>query len=235
MNTLSINGTTLQNIYVDASLSFNKPERVADVIAIPGRSGDLIIDGGKFNNVLITYPAYIKGNFASTWSSLINTLGQLKGYQRIVCSKDSSHFRLGRVIMPQTPNVVNGNQNGFFDLSFDCKPQRYLTTGEVIYTKTASGTVTNPTDFDAQPRLKIYGTGKITVNGTQITVGSHGQDYVIVDCEMMDCYNGTTNLNAYVSFNKNDFPTLKPGSNTITFNSGTGVTSIDIIPRWWEL
>lgn len=233
MNTLSINGTALANIYVDASLSFNKPSRSANVVAIPGRSGDLVLDNNKFSNVTISYPCYAKDNFASTFESIVNTLGALAGYQKITCSADTDHFRLGRVIIPATPTAKRINKDGFFNLAFDCKPQRFLTSGETVVTKNASGSISNPTNFASQPLIRIYGTGTFTINGTGITVASHGQSYVDVDCEMMDCYCGTVSLNSYITFSGNDFPTLAPGSNSFTF--GTGITQVRITPRWWEL
>lgn len=233
MNILKINGTALAGIYVDASESFNKPERSAEVFSIPGRSGDLIIDNGTFGNVLINYPAYIHDNFQTTWDALINTLGALAGYQRIECSNDTTHFRQGRVIIPQTPNVSRVNKDAHFDLAFDCKPQRYLTSGETTTTLTASGSISNPTAFASRPLLRITGNGTVTVNGTGITLTSNSGNYTDVDCEMMDCYRGSASRNQYVTFSANDFPTLKPGSNTITF--GSGITQLIITPRWWEL
>lgn len=232
MNTISLNGTQLADVYIDTSLAFNKPDRVATVVRVPGRNGDLIFDGGKFNNVTITYPAYIKNYFPSKWDTLINTLAVLKGYQRIECSNDATHYRLGQVIIPQSPKVVRVNQDALFNLSFNCKPQRFLLSGETIVTKNASGTIDNPTAYDAKPLIRIYGTGTVTINGVGITL-SQNSGYTDVDCEMMDCYNGTTSRNQYVSFSGNDFPVLSPGSNVLTF--GTGITQIRITPRWWEL
>ena len=232
VNTLSINNTALQNVYVDTSLSFNKPARNVEMINIPGRNGALVLDNGTFENLVIPYPCYIKGNFDSVFNSLVNTLGSYKGYQRITCSNDATHFRLGRVIIPQSPTVKRLNDKGFFDLSFDCKPQRFLLTGESTTDLTASGTITNPTNFDALPLLRVYGNGKITVNGVEITLANN-TGYTDIDCEMQDCFYGSTNRNNNVSFSGNDFPKLKPGSNTITF--GTGITRCIITPRWWEL
>lgn len=233
MNILSINGTPLADIYVDASLAFNKPVKDVETFRVPGRSGDLVIDNKTFQNVMISYPCFIFKGFPGKFDTLVNYLGSLEGYQRIECSNDSTHFRLGVPVVPQMPSVKRINQDGYFDLAFNCKPQRFLTSGETVVTKNASGTITNPTSFASQPLLRIYGTGTFTINGVAITVASHGQSYVDVDCEMMDCYNGATSLNQYVSFSGNDFPTLAPGSNSFTF--GTGITQVRITPRWWEL
>lgn len=231
MNTLSINGSALADIYVDASLSFNKPVKDVETFNIPGRSGALVIDNDTWQNILITYPCYSKTEAA--FDAVVQALGAMKGYQKVECSNDSTHFRMGVPIVPQAPTVHFINQRFFFDLSFNCKPQRFLTSGETVVTKNASGSISNPTLYASQPLLRIYGTGTFTINGVAITVGSHGQSYVDVDCEMMDCYNGATSLNQYISFSGNDFPVLAPGSNSFTF--GTGITQVRITPRWWEL
>lgn len=231
MNTLSINGATLANVYVDASLSFNRPAKDVETFKIPGRNGALVIDNGVWDNVLITYPCYC--DTMSAYDTIVQTLGALKGYQKIACSNDSTHYRMGVPVVPKTPTVKFINNHFYFDLSFNCKPQRFLTSGDTVVTKNASGSISNPSSYDSRPLIRIYGTGTFTINGVGITVGSHGQNYVDVDCEMMDCYYGTTALNSYITFSGNDFPVLSPGSNSFTF--GTGITQVKITPRWWEL
>lgn len=232
MNTLKIAGTTLANIYVDGSLSYNKPSKNVETITVPGRSGDLVVDHGTFQNVIITYPCYIRGNFDTNFATLVNTLGSYSGYVRIECSNDSTHFRLGVPIIPQAPTVKRIGKDGYFDLSFNCKPQRFLKTGETTTTYTSmSASISNPTKFASQPLIRINGSGYCSINGTSITVDS-AYAYVDIDCESMECYYGTTNANDKVTFSSNDFPTLKPGSNLLTRDT---VTSIEITPRWWEL
>lgn len=231
MNSLKINGTALTGVYVDASLSYNKPVKDVETFRVPGRNGSLIIDNDTWANVVITYPCYSKT--VAAMESIVNELGSLRGYQKIECSNDSTHFRMGVPVIPQAPVIKIVNTMAYFDLAFDCKPQRFLNSGETVTTKTASGTISNPTKFASRPLLRITGTGTFTINGVGITVGNHGQSYVDVDCEMMDCFYGSTNLNAYVSFSGNEFPVLSPGSNSFTF--GTGITQVKITPRWWEL
>ena len=231
-NLLYINDTLVEGIYIDTQLAYNKPARIQETISIPGRNGDLIIDDGVFKNVLIVYPARVQGGFSPIWSDLINWLGNLPGYNKIACTDDLEHFRQGRVILPQTPNLSNINDIGTFDLTFDCKPQRFLVSGTETTTLTASGTLENPTNFTAQPLIRVYGTGDLTINGNKATI-SQNDGYTDIDCEMMDCYKGVESRNEFVSFSKVDFPTLTAGSNTITL--GAGITQVEITPRWWEL
>ena len=90
----------------------------------------------------------------------------------------------------------------------------------------------NPTVFPSQPLLRIYGTGKFTLNDVEITI-SAADTYTDVDCELMDCYKGSVNKNQYVSFSTYDFPVLYPGQNTVEL--GTGISSVTITPRWWRV
>ena len=148
MNVLKINGAPIPGIFVDAAISFNKPAKRVQSIHVPGRNGNLIVDEGTFDNVLITYPVFEKSTFPMEFDSIVNWLASLEGYQRIECSNDPTHFRLGRFVVPEAPTAKRLNRDGYYQLSFDCKPQRYLNLGEV------------PTEIDANPS-ETYGPADI--------------------------------------------------------------------------
>lgn len=130
MNILKINGQALEGIYVDAAISFNKPAKRVSTYSVPGRNGDLVIDEGTFDNVLITYPVFEKSTFPTKFDEIVNYLASLEGYQKIECSNDPQHYRLGRFVVPQNPTAKRLNRDGYWQLSFDCKPQRWLLSGE---------------------------------------------------------------------------------------------------------
>jgi len=130
MNILKINGQALEGIYVDAAISFNKPAKRVSTYSVPGRNGDLVIDEGTFDNVLITYPVFEKSTFPTEFDEIVNYLASLEGYQKIECSNDPQHYRLGRFVVPQNPTAKRLNRDGYWQLSFDCKPQRWLLSGE---------------------------------------------------------------------------------------------------------
>lgn len=98
------------------------------------------------------------------------------------------------------------------------------------FSQTASSIMTNPTPFNSQPLIRVYGNGIFSVNDITITV-SNAISYTDIDCEMMDCYEGSTNRNEDVVFSTYDFPVLKPGDNPVAITSG--ITEVDIQPRWW--
>lgn len=90
----------------------------------------------------------------------------------------------------------------------------------------------NPTMFPSEPLIRAYGSGSFTMNSITVTISSC-TSYVDIDCELMDCYEGATNRNNNVTFSTYDFPKLQPGLNPTTINSG--ISYLEITPRWWRV
>ena len=155
MNILSINGTPLTGIWVDAAVSFNKPSKRVQTFSVPGRNGDLVIDEGTFDNVLISYPVYEKATFPQEFDDIVNWLASLEGYQKIQCSNDPQHYRLGRFVVPVSPTAKRLNKDGYYTLSFDCKPQRWLLSGD------------EDTEIDQNP-IDEYSGALISFEGTAL-------------------------------------------------------------------
>lgn len=103
--------------------------------------------------------------------------------------------------------------------------------GPVTVEVTEGLRVTNPTLFDALPFLRVYGTGTLGMGSHTITITA-ADEYTDIDCEMMDCFKGSANKNQYVQFSGNDFPTLEPGVNGFSFS---GITKVEVKPRWWSV
>jgi phage-related protein len=251
MHTLKINGSTVPDIYIDTAESFDKPKKNVETINVPGRNGDLVIDYGTFQNVLIKYPCYIHGSFESKFQALLNLLGTLQGYQRIECSNDATHYRLGIPVLPQAPDVRRTNEDGFFDLTFNCKPQRFLTSGETIINVSANQTITNPTGFDAAPELIFDHDGTYTFRfenfktATEYVQGTAEVDGIfhntlIIDSALMECYDFDSGpdhpnpANEAVTLSPNRFPILY-GTRAINKTKITASASFRMKPNWWEL
>jgi len=234
VNRLIVSNQALSDfgIFVDTIQTHRKPLRRTNKLQIPGRNGDLIIDDGVFENVQLTYHCVIKSGFRENYDDFAQFIGSLSGYQRIECTDDLTVFREGVVMTDLEPSPRAYLHSGAIDLTFDCKPQKWLKSGETSTSRTANGTIENPTNFASQPLLRAYGAGSFTINGTEVAI-SACDTYTDIDCEMMECFKGTTVCNKYVTFSGNDFPKLKPGSNTLTL--GSGITRVVITPRWWKL
>jgi len=236
MNTLTVGGvdlTATYGVYVDSSMSFDKPKKNVETVSIPGRNGDLVIDYGTFQNIVVTYPCYIRGNFDTNFNALMKKLATMSGYQQITCSNDSTHFREGIPIIQQSPTVKRINTDGYFDLAFNCKPQRFLsgqTSVNIPSASSASGALdkdnTNGLTLAPSISVKGYGTihfqtvinaGSLIINAVTITVASNSLPVdIIINCEKMECYSGIlpfiTSRNNLVSFSPNTFPSVPTGA-----------------------
>ena len=200
--------------------------------AIPGRNGDLLLSNRRYGNVSLTYHIGIQRGFADKYGAFMNFLLQEPGYHRLEDSYHPDYYRMAVLDKQINPKLAYQNYSGSFDLTFSCMPQQYLKSGERLQVLTGSGTVFNPTIYDAKPLLRIYGRGRLTVGDEQVTV-TENDSFIDLDCELEDAFRDTVNLNGCIELSSGDFPVLKPGSTSITF--GSGITKVELIPRWWCL
>ena len=160
-------------VYISGDGVFNSPERSAEMVEIPGRNGDLVIDRGRFGNIEVTYPASIaadnEADFAAGISDLRNFLSSRVGYCRLEDEYNPAEYRLAvyRRGLEVTPAQLKA---GEFEIVFDCMPQRFLKSGEDPVPITNGGTITNPTLFPAPPLLQVWGYGNFTVNGQPLEI-----------------------------------------------------------------
>lgn len=183
-------------VVIDGEAVFDAPERDVEVVTIPGRNGTLQIDNGRFENIEVTYPASIwadaHGDFKTKIKNLRNALASKKGYQRLTDSYYTDEYRLGvfKEGLECDPAVYNTAAE--MDLVFDCKPQRFLTSGEteIHIGHVASYTMTNPTDFPAYPIIKVTGYGSLDVNGREIYIQNTqlGNITLFESIRIMDTY-----------------------------------------------
>ena len=218
-------------VYVSAEGSYNAPSRSITEEVIPGRNGTLIIDNGRYENRVVTYPAYIIENLEANMAALRAYLLSHTSYTRL---EDTFHPDEYYLAMPtggiEVQTSGRYNREGVFNLSFTCKPQRYLKSGEEVIHLTDAGTLYNPTMFVAKPLLRVYGNGEVHIGDSSFAIDTEAE-YVDIDCEIEDCYSNGTNQNPYVTID--NFPEFPPGENTISFEGE--ITQVDVITRWWSL
>lgn len=105
------------------------PERDVNVISVPGRNGDLVIDNGRFKNITIEYKCVIDGSDSQyDFERLMAWLKSLTGYQRIEECYHSDYYRMGLFNAVVNPEEQNTYQVAF-TLTANCKPQKYLLSG----------------------------------------------------------------------------------------------------------
>ena len=165
-------------VYITGEAVYNAPARSVETVNVPGRNGAILLDNGYFENIEVTYPAGIpgtdQGDFAQKISDFRNAVLSQVGYQKLTDEYNPSEYRMATYISGLEVEAVEGQQGttGEFELIFNCKPQRFLTSGETAVTVANGGKVTNPTLFDARPLLQLNGYGNIAINGETMTITS---------------------------------------------------------------
>lgn len=208
--------------------------RDVEAVTVPGRNGVLHLDNGRWGEREQTYMAFVKGD---------NYPARLGYVRRVFGAPGKSYHRLEDTFNPDTysmatfsdaiaPESIAFRTMGLVQLTFICRPERFLRTGEQTITTASSVTLANPTGMPARPLLRVYGTGAgtLTVGNNIISITAINQ-YVDIDCEMMDCFKGSTNCNADVTLAS--FPEFKEGTTGVSITGG--LTSVEITPRWWSL
>lgn len=225
-------------LHISGDKTFGAPERDVDEVEVPGRDGTLTYDKGRFKNYTLEYDG---GIVCDDERSLEVMLGKLRsylcsrvGYKRLEDTYHPEEFRLAKFVGGLDPDVVL-LLGGTFTLEFDCKPQRFLKTGEKVTTLTASGSLYNLTDYNAKPLLRIYGNGSVEIGGYKVTISNKpsSYDYIDVDSDIMDCEYDSINCNEYVALQSEEFPMLEPGLNNIVL--GSGISKVEITPRWYTI
>ena len=170
---LSFDNTSSRSygVYITGEAVYNAPERAVEMISIPGRNGAFALDQGRFENIEVSYPAGIfaenEADFAQAVSDFRNFLCSKKGYCRLTDEYNPSEYRMAvyKSGLEVDPAQLRA---GEFTITFECKPQRWLTSGETAVTVANNGTMTNPTLFESSPLLAVTGYGTIGFNGYEI-------------------------------------------------------------------
>lgn len=161
------------DVFISGDAVYNSPSRDVEMFEIPGRNGAFALDKGRFSNIQLSYPSGIgtknEAEFREKIEGLRNALSSKVGYQRLEDDYHGEEFRMAvyKGGLDVNPTMLKAGQ---FDIVFDCKPQRFLKSGEIEQSVTSGDTITNPTLFDSEPLLRVLGYGKITINTSDIVV-----------------------------------------------------------------
>lgn len=224
--------TSSYHCFISGSGTFDAPEREYELIDVPGRDGALVGLEHRFQNIDVTYPAFIVTNFNTNMASLRSALLSQIGYQKLSDTYHTDEFRKA-LFTGEIKVDADHLRAGQFDLVFNCKPQRYLTSGETKTTiVSTNGSITNPTLFPSLPLITVTGYGDLYINSQKITIANVYAS-VTIDSEMGDCYSGVNNANHAVTFQGNEFPTLVAGANATQM--ANTITKLEITPRWWRV
>lgn len=217
------------DVWISGTGTFDAPRRDVSAVAVPGRNGALHIDNGRFENIEIIYPAFIVGDFRRKFDAFKAYLLSRRGYKRLMDSYHPDYYRKAVYKDAIQPEMAPLNRAGSFDIKFDCDPRRFLVKGEKMR-RLAAATLKNPTQYQALPVIRVYGTGTLTVGSVRVAVNSASQ-YTDIDSEIQEAYKGSTNCNNNITLTDGAFPVLEPGDNVISFTGG----DVYIKPNFWTV
>lgn len=221
-------------IHISGEALFDAPKRKYTSEKVPGRNGEIILDEESYENITLKYPSGIIDNMPVRIKEFINFAGSKAGYQRLEDTYNPDEFRLAQYAGGTSVKTEDyKNRTGTFDLAFNCKPQRFLKSGERRIEFQEAGSIYNRTNFASHPLIHVTGTGNGTVGIGDYLITITGIDgYMDIDCELMDATKGTLNENAKISFNA-DSINIEPGENGVAFSGD--IESVIITPRWFKI
>ena len=235
---LSFNGKSSKDflLYLSGPGVYDAPSVDAESTSVPGRNGDIITENARsgrrrYNNIDIKYEAFFFNGLPAKTAAVKSWLLSPVGYQKLQDTYDPDFFRLA-VCTSALEFDVTRNKAAQMEITFNCMPQRYSVEGQKTITLESRETLKNPFDFPAQPVFKVYGDsgGVLYIGDEAITILSI-TDYVNLDCETHNAKNASGFCNDTIS--SEDFPELEPGTTQIAWSGG--ITSVEVIPRWWTL
>lgn len=239
MGNVVFNGISSKDIGLEVETfpEYEAPQKILDVISVPGRNGDLVIDTGTYKNVPRTYKVSIatfdKISYSQKMAQIAEWLYSANGYARLEDSYDEDFYRLA-YYGDQTTFENIFDQGGKATLKFICKPYRYLKSGEFPILFSTPGKIQNRTRNPAFPLLKIVTdntVGTVSIGNYSFEISEGAGTHINVDCDIQDAYYGAESKNNYINLNGGDYPRIDPGEQVISFTGG--VQSVEVIPRWW--
>lgn len=228
---------------VDAAPAFDKPKRKQTIFNVPGRNGSVLFQENAFEDVTRSYHVWVAeettedsgGNISGTLEERVDAitawLNSKTGYQKLEDNFEPDVYRLA--YYSGGNDITNEmTQYGATTLTFTCRPERFLKSGETAVTVTTGATLNNPSRFASKPFIHIEGSGTVELSiGSQTIVVTGLIDYINIDCERMNAYRETSeNMNDHVA---GAFPLMLSGNNVITITGTT--TLVQITPNYFTI
>lgn len=209
-------------------LLFTSPERDVNLIQVPGRNGDLVVDNGRFNSVVRSIPCRLDApngvDIEQAINDINNWLVDDGGFHEFEWNNDPDFVYQAKV----DGGVISSrllSRLGQTEIDFRMHPIKYLKSSMTERPVSHGENIINRFAIDANPIIRIVriGDGDITFN-----VGGRPVDLrQIADGCVLDSETQTiTDITGRVTLFElmySGFPILKPGNNTITFSNNIQV------------
>lgn len=220
--------------YVASTPKIIRPTRKMNVTPIAGSNMELVEMEDAWNTYDQPYSLFIGDGSDDCVQPSIDEVARVlnkTGWQVLTDDNEPDYYRLA--YYEGGLDVDNRyTRLGVFDISFKCRPERFLVVGNTPVGVATGESILNPTAYNAKPLIHITGSGSGTLTIAGTTMSFTGiTDYLNIDCETMNVYRlPSENKNSLMTGN---FPVLKSGNNIISFTGG--ITGVTITPKWFVI
>lgn len=250
------NGATSDEMGLNVTdrVVYTGPAYAVEAVSVPGRSGDVLIPDNRFKNKKVTYTGYMRsrGFVGNTpYERLSTGLMLLRGW---LLANPGQYLDLEDTYDPGFTRkaYIDGEigikevQSGAFgatvSITFNVQPYMYekdvedITLKASLYGGPAHMTITNPYNFDSDPRINIALNGNATIEiehyvsarDTTWTITHTGTISVTYDGH--DWYTGTGRMLTSAVTPAGEFPVFGPGENHVAVGGNAALVTIS--PRW---
>lgn len=222
----SFNSASQTWCYKLKPINFPTPEKDTVSYEVPGRSGDLLIDFGSYKNVELECEVCLEAGsgetFLTCYDKLRSTIMVQNGYQRLEDSLYPGEYRMARAVGIERSK--SDTKNGTAVITFDAKPQRYLTSGESVALTVTQGTSSS---------VVTYGVAGNILHADFIAsfISDPTAEYAVVD---LGDINGTPyELKAYYTAQAPEPVRCQVASGDVTVNGGGQGSYAPVQDGWW--
>lgn len=202
-----------------------------EVIAVPGRDGELIIPNKRLKSKPIELPCTIKSNkpLSEVAVDISNWL-LVDGYKDLTLSWEPEFvYKASYIETFEIATIMK--QFGTIKLNFKCHPIKFYKDGLAKMSVSNGLAINGKGNVQAKPIIKLTGNGTTTlsINGRR-TMLKDVQGSIVLDMQAGQIYSG--NLPAWdkvVRAPQYQMPYLDPGRNLISWD---GNFSVELTPYW---
>ena len=219
------------HLRVENSLGFDSPARDVDLVSVPGRDGDLVMDNGRFESVVRSFACRLEapdgGDVEAVIARIHDWLGTDVRYHDFTWAGDRDFVYRAMVEGSMASQRVLARY-ARSTINFRLHPVKYLVSSLNERQVASGANVVNPYHVAARPVIRVVGSGNVRINiGQQVLDLRNVDRGITVDCETqtVTSFNGE-----FTEFDKmfSPFPVLNPGNNSITFS---GNFQVFVTPR----
>jgi phage-related protein len=166
-------GSREHGLFIRDFPTYYAAERRISAQEIPARNGTVIDDEGSFSNVTSIYNVWMKHDFGiEKLHSLSYWLLGGKGYRKLEDSFEPEVYRMA-VCSNALEVAMEIERKGSAEITFNCKPQRFLRFGDLPVRAANGGSLYNRY-MPSRPQIILQGTGSgaITIGGKGVVISN---------------------------------------------------------------